>query len=98
MNGVARAGFASEVEALRTARLPEWLRQAERDEAHMRIVLAAVLDVDANGVDVGAHVGDVLEVLLRVAPEGHHVAFEPRPSAAEVLRTRFPRAVVHGAA
>ena len=98
MNGVAKAGFASQVDALRTARLPEWVRQAERDDAHMRVALAVVMGADANGVDVGAHVGDFLDVMLRVAPRGHHVAFEARASAAESLRTRFPKAEVHAVA
>jgi FkbM family methyltransferase len=98
MNGVAKAGLASQVAALRAARRPEWFRQALRDEAHIRVVLAAVMRADANGVDVGAHVGDVLDVMLRVAPNGQHVAFEARASAAETLRMRFPRAVVHAAA
>ncbi|MCA1671430.1 MAG: FkbM family methyltransferase [Actinobacteria bacterium] len=98
MDGAAKVGFASEVEALRAARLPEWFRQAERDDAHMRVVLAALMGPDANGVDVGAHVGDILSVMVRVAPNGRHVAFEARASAAESLRARFPTVLVHGAA
>jgi|JI9StandDraft_1071089.scaffolds.fasta_scaffold06752_3 FkbM family methyltransferase len=41
--------------------------------------LRAVLKADSNCLDVGAHKGEILELLLRLAPEGKHSAFEPIP-------------------
>lgn len=73
-------------------------RRNARDDRHLRLLLAHSLAVDANCVDVGAHSGDVLEEILRVAPQGHHVAIEPLPAQAEDLRRRFPQVDVHHAA
>lgn len=49
-------------------------------------------------VDVGANVGDVLAEMVRLAPEGRHVAFEPLPELAESLAARYPQVLVHNAA
>ena len=73
-------------------------RRNARDDRHLRLLLAHSLAVDANCVDVGAHTGDVLEEIVRIAPEGHHVAVEPLPAHAEDLRRRFPQVDVHHAA
>lgn len=50
--------------------------QYDRQTAEiMRRTLAA----DASCVDVGCNVGAILAEILRVAPHGHHYAFEPLP-------------------
>lgn len=49
----------------------------------------------SNGIDVGAHAGVFTDHLVRVAPKGRHVAFEPIPALAERLARRFPEARVH---
>ncbi len=36
--------------------------------------------------------------MLRVAPAGHHIAFEPLPHLAEDLRSTFPQVTVHQSA
>jgi FkbM family methyltransferase len=46
---------------------------------------------DSNCVDVGAHAGDILEMLLEQAPEGSHYAFEPLPGYAAALRRKYRR-------
>jgi len=38
-------------------------------------VMTRVLSSDSNCVDVGAHTGSILRVILRYAGRGHHVAF-----------------------
>ncbi|MGC3968229.1 MAG: FkbM family methyltransferase [Pirellulales bacterium] len=53
---------------------------------------------DSNCVDVGAHGGDLLRHMCRIAPRGRHHAFEPLPHLAEELRRNFPQASVHEAA
>ncbi|WP_210494958.1 FkbM family methyltransferase [Patulibacter sp. SYSU D01012] len=86
--------------ALRAAyrRVSPLARRNARDDAHLRLLLAHGLAHDANAVDVGAHGGDVLADLVRLAPAGHHVAFEPLPDQAAALRERFPGVDVHQAA
>jgi hypothetical protein len=49
-----------------------------------------VLARNGNSVDVGAHCGDILKALVKIAPAGSHWAFEPIPNLAAQLRKRFP--------
>jgi FkbM family methyltransferase len=55
-----------------------------------RSALVGILSRDSNCVDVGAHRGDLLADIVRVAPEGTHCAFEPLPTFAAGIRERFP--------
>jgi FkbM family methyltransferase len=73
-------------------------RQAQRDEHGLQVVLATVLREDSNAIDVGANVGAVLESIVRLAPSGRHIAYEPIPELAEQLATRFPSVDVRRAA
>lgn len=58
-------------------------------------LMTQLLDVDSCCVDVGAHRGDILQHMLRLAPAGRHYAVEPLPQLAEELRQRYPRARIH---
>jgi FkbM family methyltransferase len=74
---------------------------AQRDQSdflNMRRLLGFLLARHDNCIDIGAHRGSVLNEMLRVAPEGHHLAFEPIPDLCEVLRQNFPTVEVHQAA
>ena len=66
-------------------------RQAQREAIGISAVLAGTLRGDGNYVDVGTNRGQVLGEAMRIAPRGHHIAFEPTPDlAVEVART-FPQ-------
>jgi FkbM family methyltransferase len=69
-----------------------------RDNEHLTAILAACLAQDADCVDVGAHSGDVLRDMVRCAPRGRHVAFEPLPELAAALAHEFPDVTVHQSA
>ena len=45
---------------------------------------------DGHCIDVGAHAGEILEDLVRVAPDGRHIAYEPLPAFASELQAAFP--------
>ena len=64
----------------------------------MRRLVGFLLASDDSAVDIGANHGAVLGEIVRVAPEGRHVAFEPIPELAEDLRKRFPDVHVYAAA
>jgi FkbM family methyltransferase len=67
-----------------------------RDNALASQVMGRILRRDSNWVDVGTSTGDILWHVLRRAPRGQHVAFEPIPANAAILRARFPpRVTVH---
>ena len=64
--------------------------RAGRDDLAMRVALATTLKPDSHCIDVGAHTGTVLTEMIRLAPLGRHVAFEPLPHLAAGLRATFP--------
>jgi FkbM family methyltransferase len=73
-------------------------RRMLRDEHAMRVVLATALRHDGNAIDVGANHGDTLEMILAVAPDGRHIAYEPLPGLAQQLATSYPQVDVRNAA
>lgn len=88
-----REDFAERVAKLDPAereRITEGMRRNRRDDANLRLLLALSLRSTANCVDVGAHVGKLLGELVRLAPDGHHIAFEPIPALYQRLRERWP--------
>ena len=43
-----------------------------------------------NCIDVGCHLGSMLSLIMKLAPNGHHMAFEPTPHKASWLKRKFP--------
>ena len=69
-------------------RSPEW--NEVRDEgARIEELLRRVIGPDTNCIDVGCHLGSVLERMRRYAPRGQHLAFEPTPYKARWLSRRY---------
>jgi FkbM family methyltransferase len=85
------------VREMRSAFVPT-SRRVLRDEHAMRVVLATALRADGNAIDVGANQGDTLEMILAVAPDGQHIAYEPIPGLAEQLAADYPGVDVRNAA
>jgi FkbM family methyltransferase len=52
-------------------------------------VMKRVLRQDSNSVDVGCHQGAILRDILRIAPGGTHLAFEPLPAMYQELVRAF---------
>jgi FkbM family methyltransferase len=61
-------------------------------------IMRRVLRPDSNAIDVGAFEGGMLRHMIRMAPRGRHLAFEPVPERAAALAARFPNVTVHAAA
>lgn len=74
------------------------VRRSKRDDAQTRALIAFAVRSDATTVDVGAHKGAVLDLLVARAPAGRHVAFEAIPELAEGLRASHPGIDVRGVA
>jgi FkbM family methyltransferase len=64
--------------------------RGQTDEKNLRLLLAFVLRPDSNCLDVGANRGHILREMRRLAPAGHHVAYEPLPHLSAQLVRRFP--------
>jgi FkbM family methyltransferase len=52
-------------------------------------IIKKVCKADSNCIDVGAHKGEVLDQILRFAPEGNHFAFEPIPDMYAALIEKY---------
>jgi FkbM family methyltransferase len=70
----------------------------KQDMEHLRLLLAVTLSPDSNCIDVGAHMGDVLREIIRCAPKGRHIAYEPLPEVNAQLVRSFPQVDVRLAA
>jgi FkbM family methyltransferase len=58
-------------------------------------VMARVLRKDSNCLDVGANEGTFVKQMLKFAPQGDHMAFEPIPELAAKVAQRYPQVEVH---
>jgi FkbM family methyltransferase len=92
------AGLEPQLRTVQRAIGPRETRRTMRDDQALRLVLALTLRADANCVDVGANAGSLLQHMVRYAPHGRHVAFEPLPDRAAQLRHAFPQVDVRQAA
>jgi FkbM family methyltransferase len=73
-------------------------RRDRRDMRQLRMLLSLTLAEDACCVDVGANLGLVLRDIVRAAPRGRHIAYEPLPEHAAQLAREFPQVDVRNAA
>jgi len=78
-------------------RRPTW-RQDRLDNDRLRLLIDYTFREDSCGVDVGAHKGVFLREMIRVAPHGHHAAFEALPELAEALAHEFRESADHSVA
>src|SRR6476661_2803227 len=85
------AGLEPQLRMVQRAIGPRETRRTMRDDEALRLLLALTLAADANCVDVGANAGNLLRHMVRYAPAGHHIAFEPLPNRAAELRQAFPQ-------
>ncbi len=52
-------------------------------------IIKKVCDRNSNCIDIGAHTGDMLNLMLYYSPDGTHYAFEPVPFLYEVLWRKY---------
>ena len=70
-------------------------RRARLDDLHMRVLVSATLGPADGAIDIGAHAGTFLDIVLAAAPAGRHIAFEPLPEQARRLQADYPGVDVH---
>jgi FkbM family methyltransferase len=58
----------------------------------------AIVQPGFNCIDVGGHLGSMLNLFLKQSPDGAHHVFEPVPKKAEWLKRKFTKARVHAMA
>ena len=72
-------------------RSPIALTENNRNDLNTKWILQRALPADAHTVDVGCHKGEILDLILRIAPRGKHRGYEPIPAMAAELRERYAR-------
>jgi len=100
MRSAERHGFSDQMKRLRGL-TNAGLRRDLRDHEVMKLVLAVHLRADSHTIDVGAHEGSVLRELVRLAPAGRHIGFEPLPAMRTKLEAEFeplPNVQIRGTA
>jgi FkbM family methyltransferase len=95
-----RAGLVRAVDALgQRERVQRWVgrlspsprvRRDHRDGRNLRVLVASSLGGGGLGIDVGANVGVVADMMRRASPRVRHVLVEPVHELAERLRTSHP--------
>jgi FkbM family methyltransferase len=82
--------LALEPQLRRVQRALSYERRRDWQDNQAIARLLSTLPADAACIDVGASQGDILREMVRSAPRGRHLAFEPLPELAAALRTEFP--------
>lgn len=54
-----------------------------------KIIIRDVLSPSSNAIDVGCHKGEILDLIIKAAPEGKHFAFEPIPFFYNQLQKKY---------
>lgn len=92
-----RLGIDQQLRNIRATLHPTY--RHDREEAqHLRLLLSSMLKEDSNCIDIGAYRGRVLTELVRAAPRGKHIAYEPLPHAYKFLVDHFPNVEIRQAA
>jgi len=68
------------------------------ESERIELVMARLIDDYSNCIDIGCHIGSSLSAMVRYAPRGKHVAFEPVPEKVEWLKRKFPEVDVKAVA
>lgn len=92
-----KLGIDNQLRSVRAAIIPAYRHDREESE-YLRSLLSSVLAKDSNCIDIGVFRGRVLQDLVRYAPEGKHIAYEPLPHLHQYLVEHFPTVDVRQAA
>ena len=92
-----RLGIDDRLRSIRATLHPLY-RQQRVDNHNLRLLLQSTLTAYSHCVDVGAYRGRVLKEIVRVAPHGCHIAYEPLPHLHKYLVDHFPAVEVRLAA
>jgi FkbM family methyltransferase len=96
-NMATRLGIDDQARWLRNTLYPAY-RRNHIDNLHLRLLLTFTLKDNSNCIDVGAYRGEELAEMVRIAPRGTHIAYEPLPFMYTYLVQKFPTVHVRNAA
>ncbi|MCB0696288.1 MAG: FkbM family methyltransferase [Chitinophagaceae bacterium] len=70
-------------------KLPVAITQNQKYDSQTTKVISRVCSAGSSCIDIGAHKGEVLDIMLKYAPNGTHYAFEPIPDMYKNLVTKY---------
>ena len=71
------------------------LRDIFLEDKCAELVLRRAITPEMNCIDIGCHLGSVLDQIVKLAPRGTHTAIEPLPYKAAWLKRKFPAVEIH---
>ena len=70
-------------------KLPIAFTQNQRYDRQTNRIIQRVCKPGSNCIDIGAHKGEVLDTMIKYAPQGTHYAFEPIPGLYAGLKAKY---------
>jgi FkbM family methyltransferase len=70
-------------------KLPVDITLNQKYDTQTRKVIARHCSANSNCIDVGCHKGEIMDLFLHYAPNGHHIGFEPIPALFENLKIKY---------
>lgn len=70
-------------------KIPIAFTQNQRYDKQSKQVIRTICDAGSNCIDIGAHKGEVLDIMMKYAPQGLHYAFEPIPDMYQGLQNKY---------
>lgn len=72
-------------------KIPIAFTQNQQYDKQTTLVIKKVCQENSNCVDVGCHKGEVLDIMRKYAPKGHHFGFEPIPELYQALQSKYSK-------
>ncbi len=70
-------------------KIPIAFTKNQQYDKQTKKVIRELCSPDSNCIDIGAHKGEVLDIMLQYAPSGEHYAFEPIPDMYKELKGKY---------
>ncbi len=69
--------------------MPVAITRNQRYDRMTKAIMKQVCTTDSSCIDVGCHTGEILDVMIQVASQGKHLAFEPLPDFYNNLKQKY---------
>lgn len=69
--------------------IPIPITKNQKYDALTKKVIRKVCRQNSNCIDIGCHKGEILDLMIKFAPQGHHWGFEPIPDLYNALTVKY---------
>lgn len=74
------------------------LKHIYAEDRYIKKLFISQIQDGMNCLDIGAHLGVILDDFQRLSPSGQHIAFEALPYKSDWLKKKYPSAQIHNIA